>query len=253
MDHDTPFKDHFSGRASAYTRYRPTYPPPLFAWLAGLTRRHDLAWDCGCGSGQAAIGLAPYYRLVMATDPSRQQIENAVPHERVRYSVAPAEDSGLDPASIDLVVAAQALHWFDFDCFYAEVRRVAAPGGVLAAISYGEVRVEGEPDRVVSRFYHDLIGPYWPPERHYVDEHYTTVPFSFAGIAAPPFAMETEWELEHLVGYLGTWSAVKEYERKLGVDPLKLIAEDLAAAWGDPRRVRRISWPLALLVGRVGE
>jgi len=124
---------------------------------------------------------------------------------------------------------------------------------VLAAISYGEIRVAGEPDRVVSRFYHDLIGPYWPPERHYVDEHYTTVPFPFTRIAAPPFAMEMEWELEHLVGYLGTWSAVKEYERRLGADPLALIAEELATAWGDPRKVRRISWPLALLVGRVGE
>jgi SAM-dependent methyltransferase len=253
MDHDTHFKDHFSSQSAAYTRYRPTYPPELFAWLAGLTRRHELAWDCGCGSGQAAIGLAPYYQTVVATDPSPQQIENAVPHERVRYAMAPAEDSGLDPASIDLVVAAQALHWFDFDRFYAEVRRVAVSGGVVAAISYGEVRVEGEPDRVVSHFYHDLIGSYWPPERHYVDEHYSTIPFPFARIATPPFAMETEWELEHLVGYLGTWSAVKEYERKLGVDPLALIAEELSAAWGDPRQVRRISWPLALLVGRVGE
>jgi SAM-dependent methyltransferase len=253
MDNETGFKDHFSNRAAAYTRYRPTYPQALFAWLAGLTERHDLAWDCGCGNGQAAIGLAPYYRQVMATDPSRQQIENAIPHERVRYAVASAEASGLEPASIDLVVAAQALHWFDFDRFYAEVQRVAVPGGILAAISYGEVRLEGAPEKVVSRFYHDLIGPYWPPERHYVDEHYTTVPFPFPEIGTPSFAMEMEWELEHLMGYLATWSAVKEYERRLGVDPLALIAEELAAAWGDPRQTRRISWPLALRVGRVGE
>ncbi|MCM2356941.1 MAG: class I SAM-dependent methyltransferase [Geobacteraceae bacterium] len=253
MDHNSTFKDHFSGRAAEYTRYRPTYPPALFAWLAGLTERHDLAWDCGCGNGQAGIALTPYYRLVVATDPSRQQIDNAIPHERISYAVAPAEESGLDPASIDLVVVAQALHWFDFERFYAEVRRVARPGGVLAAISYGEVRVEGAPDRVVSRFYHDLIGPYWPPERRYVDEQYSTIPFPFAGIAAPPFAMETEWNLEHLLGYLGTWSAVREYQRSLGDDPLALIAAELAAAWGDPRQARRISWPLALRVGRIGE
>jgi len=251
MDQSTRFKDHFSGRAGEYTRYRPSYPPALFAWLAALTERHEQAWDCGCGNGQAAVAMAPYYRQVLATDPSRQQIENAVPHERIHYSVAPAEASGLDPASIDLVVVAQALHWFDFERFYAEVRRVARPGGVLAAISYGEVRVEGAPDGVVSRFYHDLIGPYWPPERRYVDEQYATIPFPFEGIATPAFAMEQEWELDHLLGYLRTWSAVKEYEKHLGSDPVGMIGQELATAWGDPGRVRRISWPLTLLVGRV--
>ncbi|BCS52563.1 class I SAM-dependent methyltransferase [Geobacter sp. SVR] len=246
------FKDHFSGRAADYTRYRPSYPPALFDWLAGLSERHELAWDCGCGNGQAALGLVPHYRLVLATDPSPQQIENAVPHEQIRYGVASAEQSGLDPASIDLIVVAQALHWFDFGRFYEEVRRVARPGGIVAAISYGEVKVAGAPDAVISRFYHDLIGPYWPPERRYVDECYATIPFPFAEIAAPPFAMEAEWSMEHLLGYLGTWSAVKEYHRQRGHDPLALIAEELAAAWGEPGQLRRISWPLALRVGRVG-
>jgi SAM-dependent methyltransferase len=251
MGGDTTFKDHFSGRAAEYTRYRPSYPPELFSWLAEQTAGHERAWDCGCGNGQAALGLVPYYRQVVATDPSRQQIENAIPHERIRYAVAPAEDSGLDPESVDLVAVAQALHWFDFGRFFAEVRRVTRPGGVLAAISYGEVRVEGAPDAVVSRFYHELIGPYWPPERRYVDERYATIPFPFAEIAAPPLAMEMEWSLEHLVGYLRTWSAVKEYERHQGHDPLERIEGELAAAWGDPQRARRISWPLALRVGRV--
>ena len=247
------FKDHFSEKAAAYTRYRPTYPPALFAWLAGLTARHDLAWDCGCGNGQAAIGLAPYFRQVIGTDPSRQQIENAVAHERIRYAVASAEESGLDSASVDLVVVAQALHWFDFERFYAEVRRAVRPGGVLAAISYGEVRVAGSADRIISRFYHEMIGPCWPPERRYVDDGYTTIPFPFPEVTAPPFAMEAEWTLEHLIGYLGTWSAVKEYERVTGDNPLALISEELTEAWGDPLQQRRVCWPLALRVGRVGE
>lgn len=251
MTQTTSFKDHFSGRATAYTRYRPSYPPALFAWLAGLTAKHDLAWDCGCGNGQAAIGLAPYFRQVVATDPSQQQIAQAIPHERIRYTVAAAEASGLDATSIDLVVVAQALHWFDFGRFYAEVQRVTRPGGVLAAISYGEVRLEGAPDEVVSRFYHELIGPYWPAERRYVDERYATIPFPFTEIEAPPLAMEATWNLEHLLGYLGTWSAVKEYEVQRGENPLALIATELAAAWGDPGRERRISWPLHLRVGRV--
>jgi len=249
---ETPnFKDHFSARADAYTRYRPTYPPALFSWLAGLVDRRELAWDCGCGNGQAALGLAPHFERVIGTDPSEQQIANAVPHERIRYAVTAAEKSGLDPASVDLVVVAQALHWFDFPRFYAEVRRVVRPGGVLAAITYGEVRVAGEADAVVSRFYHETIGPYWPPERRHVDEGYRSIPFLFPEIAAPPFAMEGEWTLKHLLGYLGTWSAVKEYERTTGADPLAAVASELAAAWGDPQRPLRVSWPLALRVGRL--
>lgn len=246
------FKDHFSTKAADYTRFRPTYPPALFAWLAGLTSRHNRAWDCGCGNGQATIGLAPYFSQVIGTDPSRQQIDNAVPLERISYAVASAEESGLEAASIDLVVVAQALHWFDFDRFYAEVRRVVRPGGVLAAISYGEVHVEGAAESVISRFYHEMIGPYWPPERRYVDEGYRTIPFPFPEIEAPTFAMEVDWPLGHLIGYLGTWSAVKEYERATGKNPLALIAEELAAAWGDPDEARRVSWPLGLRIGRVG-
>lgn len=245
------YRNYFSSRAETYTRYRPTYPAPLFHWLAGLTDRHDTAWDCGCGNGQATIGLTPYFSQVIGTDPSQQQIDNAVPHERVRYQVASAEESGLETASVDLVVVAQALHWFHFERFYTEVRRVVRPGGVLAAISYGEVHVAGAVEAIISRFYHETIAPFWPPERRYVDEGYRSIPFPFPEINAPSFAMEVTWSLEHLLGYLGTWSAVKEYERINGSNPLALIGEELVAAWGDPTRERPVSWPLALRVGRV--
>lgn len=245
------FKDHFSTQAGDYTRYRPGYPPGLFAWLAEQTARHDSAWDCGCGNGQASIGLTPHYVNVIATDPSQQQIANAHPHKQVTYRVAAAEESGLGDDSIDLVLVAQALHWFDFERFYAEVRRVARSGAVLAAVSYGELQVEGAPDTVVSRFYHRIVGPYWPPERKYVDDGYAGIPFPFSRIAAPPFAMQADWNPEQLLGYLGTWSAVKEYKQHQGRDPRELIDGELREAWGDGKQTRRISWPLTLLVGRV--
>jgi len=251
MSDTTGFKDHFSTQADDYTRYRPGYPSELFAWLAAQAAGRETAWDCGCGNGQASVGLTPYYRRVLATDPSRQQIDNARPHEQISYRVATAEESGLEDGSIDLVLVAQALHWFDFDRFYAEVRRVIRPGGVLAAVSYGELRVEGAPDSVVSHFYHRIVGPYWPPERKYVDEGYAGIPFPFPRLDAPPFAMQADWNLEQLLGYLGTWSAVKEYKLQQGSDPRELLMEELRAAWGDAEQTRRISWPLTLLVGRV--
>ena len=252
MAHEGTFKDHFSRQAAAYTRFRPSYPQELFAWLASVTPNQELAWDCGCGNGQAAVGLASYFRRIIATDASNQQIEHAVPHERVDYRVAPAEASGIPPASVDLIVVAQALHWFDFARFYDEVRRVARPPAVIAAITYGELRCGGGMDSLLDRFYSGIVGPYWPKERRYVDEGYRTIPFPFPEISAPTFELAAEWTLQHLVGYLGTWSAVKEYRLVRGGDPLALIQQELLAGWGDPARVRQIRWPLHLRVGRVG-
>ncbi|MDD2850379.1 MAG: class I SAM-dependent methyltransferase [Desulfuromonadaceae bacterium] len=245
------FKDHFSTQSGDYTRYRPGYPEGLFAWLAAQTEDHDIAWDCGCGNGQASVGLAPYYQQVIATDPSRQQIEKATPNSRIRYAVASAEHSGLADSCIDTILVAQALHWFDFARFYEEVRRVAKPGAVLMALSYGELQVSGPPAAILSRFYHHIISRYWPPERRYVDDGYTSIPFPFARIDPPPFAMQAEWHLGQLLGYLGTWSAVAEYRRMNGRDPLALVEAELRAAWGDAAQVRLVSWPLALLAGHV--
>ncbi len=84
-----------------------------------------------------------------------------------------------------------------------------------------------------------------------MDEGYRNIPFPFARIEAPPFAMAVDWTLEQLVGYLGTWSAVEEYKKQNGRDPRELIAAELQAAWGDAGQTRRITWPLTLLVGRV--
>ncbi len=245
------FKDYFSERSDAYRSYRPGYPDELFAWLAGLPARRDAALDCGCGNGQASVALAEHFNRVYAIDPSAGQIESAIPHERVEYRVAPAEETGLPDAGVDLIIAAQALHWFDFDRFYPEVRRVAREGAVFAAFTYGLLAIEEEIDRIVGRFYRDVIGPYWPPERAHVDAGYRTLPFPFAEIEAPPFAMTAEWDFGHLMGYFETWSAVKEYRRIEGEDPLELVAGKLADAWGEPAHVRQVAWPLVLRAGRV--
>ncbi|HEY6838837.1 MAG TPA: class I SAM-dependent methyltransferase [Geobacteraceae bacterium] len=251
MADETTFKDHFSGNAAAYTQFRPSYPQGLFDWLASVSPGRELAWDCGCGNGQAALGLAPHFRRIIATDASRQQIDHAMPHERVEYRVAPAEASGIEPASVDLIVIAQALHWFDFERFYREVRRVARPQAVIAAITYGELRGGGALDEVIDHFYTEIVGPYWPRERRYVDEGYQTISFPFSELSPPAFEMAAEWTLDHLVGYLGTWSAVKEDTRVHGRNPLEVVGAKLVAAWGEPSRTKKITWPLHLRVGRV--
>ena len=245
-----PFKDHFSGHAADYRAFRPTYPPELFAFLASVVPARELAWDCGTGSGQAAVPLAEQFARVFATDASAKQVENADPHPTVEYAVAPAEACPLPDASADLVLVAQALHWFDHDRFYAEVRRVCKPDGIIAATCYYKPSVSSDVDPIL-RAWEDFIRPYWTPERVWVDDGYRSIPFPFPELEAPRFEVSVPVSLAQFVGYLGTWSATKQYLKKHGRDPLERFAREFAAAWGDPSTVRTLRWELAMRLGRV--
>jgi len=245
------FKDHFSRQAADYAKFRPRYPQQLFEYLGRIAPSRQLAWDCGTGNGQAAVGLAAVFDRVMATDASEKQIANAQPHERVEYRVAPAENSGIESGTIDLVMIAQALHWFDLDRFYAEARRVLKPDGVLAASAYNLLHIEPAIDQVVNRYYYEVVGPFWPPERKLV-ENFIDLPFPFHEIDSPKIEMTTEWDLAHLLGCLGTWSSTQRFIAETGIDPLEQIGDDLRTVWGDPQRTRKVRWPLTLRIGVKG-
>ena len=116
------FHDHFSGVANRYVDFRPHYPAELFDYVATLVPRTSLVWDCACGNGQATLDLAQRFERVIATDASREQIASAMPHPKVEFRVAPAEQSGLPDESVGLITVAQALHWFDLERFYAEAK-----------------------------------------------------------------------------------------------------------------------------------
>ncbi len=244
------FKDYFSLQSLDYARFRPSYPTELFEFLAKHAPATEKVWDCGTGNGQAATSLAGYFSRVYATDPSSLQIEAATPRPNIEYHVAPAEQSGLPGGTMDCVTVAQALHWFRFDAFYAEVRRVCRPGALVVAWGYGLNSVIPAVDRVFHHFYHAVVGSFWPPERVFIEQHYRTIPFPFASVDIPPFEMESNWNLYEFAGYLSTWSAVSRYRLERKSDPLDLIEADLAAAWGDPDLRRPVRWPLFFLAGR---
>ena len=243
------FKDHFSRQAADYAVFRPGYPRDLFDYLGTIVQSRRLAWDCGTGNGQAAVGLASVFERVIATDASQKQISNAEPHERVEYRVAPAENSGIPSGIIDLLKVAQALHWFDLDRFYDEACRVLKPGGILAASAYNLLHIEPTIDEVVNRYYYEVVGPFWPPERKLV-EQFADLPFPFSEIDSPKFEMTANWNLDHLLGYLGTWSSTQRFIQAKGSDPLEQITDDFRHVWGDPHQVRTVIWPLSVRVGR---
>lgn len=246
------FKDHFSGHAADYARYRPDYPAALFAWLAEIAPARDRAWDCATGNGQAALALAEHFGAVVATDASETQVASAFAHPRVAYRVAPAEASGLEDASVSLITVAQALHWFDIPAFWAEADRVLRPGGVVAVWAYHLFRCTPEVDAVVDRLYSDVVGPYWPPDRKLIEEGYP-ITLPFPRVEPPPFEMTKRWTLDDLTGYLRTWSSSRRYFEAKGADPVALVAPELEAAWGDPAEARELRWPLLLHVGRKAE
>ena len=246
------FHDLFSEHASAYAAARPTYPPALFAAILGVVPGRDQAWDCATGNGQAARGLAEHFRQVVATDASAEQIRHASAPRHVRFHVATAEQSGIRAASVDLVTIAQALHWLDHDPFFAEVRRVSVPGGIIAAWSYGSCHAGSDLEVALREFEDGLLGPYWNPLRRWVDEGYRTIPFPFPEVPMPDFELRMRWSLSQLGGYLSSWSAVANFRRTRGVDPVAPFLEHIVKLWGSPADTRDIVWPLALRVGRVG-
>jgi len=247
------FADHFSSVASHYAAYRPGYPPELFDWLATIAPGHGLAWDCACGNGQAARGLTAHFDRIIATDGSEAQIKAAKPHPKIEYRVALAEESGLETHSVDLITVAQAAHWFKHEAFYREVRRVLKPKGVLALWTYVFIKVDDVAvQERIAVFYEKTIAGYWPPGREYVKERYTTLPFPFENeIKHPPFIQNFAWNLNQLMGYLRSWSAVTNFKAARGFDPVEALEKEVKPLWGDANASKPISTPIHMRVARV--
>lgn len=244
------YSELFSGHAEQYAAARPRYPEALFDWLAVIAPDHRVAWDCATGNGQAAIGLASRFARVIATDASASQLAHAVPHPGVEYRQAPAEASGLEAASVDLITVAQALHWLDLPAFFEEATRVLSPAGVLAAWTYNRPRVTPAIDSEVDRLHDETLGNYWSGRRRLVDEGYASVALPFEPVDAPHFEMRNEWTLAEFTAYVRTWSAVQRYMQDHARNPVDATEYALGPLWGDPRDVRTVRWPLTVRAGR---
>ncbi|MEQ6122175.1 class I SAM-dependent methyltransferase [Reichenbachiella sp. MALMAid0571] len=245
------FKDHFSGHSSSYQKYRPAYPVELYQYISGLCEEHDRAWDAGTGNGQCALRLVDYFDHVLATDPSANQIKNAVLHNRIKYHVSRAENCPVSDSSMDLVTVAQAIHWFDFDLFFKEVKRVLKPNGVLAFWTYTLAEISPEVDEVTNYFYRDIVGKYWPKERNFVEDKYQGIPMPFEEIQTPAFEIKINYNMHNYLAYLGTWSAVKNFKTDNHSDPIDLIKSEMSAAWINIDEYKVVTWPIYLRAGRI--
>lgn len=245
-----PAKDNFSSQSDQYAKYRPTYPKEFFNYLNSIVPGKQNAWDCGTGNGQVAHELAKTFDKVFATDISQSQIDHALQANNISYSVQPAESTNFNNHLFDLVIVAQAIHWFDFDRFYAEVRRTAKEHALLCVIGYGRVQISETIDALITNFYTNVIGNYWDKERRYIDENYETIPFPFDEIQTPQFENRHQWSSKHLIGYLNTWSAVKHFIKQNGYNPVEPLRPEIELYWGNAAE-KEVVFPLLLRVGKV--
>jgi len=244
-----PFKDNFSKQSKFYSKFRPTYPIELFEFLQTLTPEHRLAWDCGTGNGQSAIQLARFYEKVFATDPSEEQIKNAFHDPKVTYRVEKAENPSLNDRSVDLITVAQAVHWFDFDGFYAQVKRVLKPNGIIAVWAYGIPSVTSKIDELINDYHDNVIGEFWLPENRLIDEDYSTIPFPFKIIEAPEFWIYKSLDRDELLGHFRSWSATQKYIDKNGTDPVVELEKAFKEVWVNGTDKKEVAWKLILKTG----
>jgi ubiquinone/menaquinone biosynthesis C-methylase UbiE len=242
-------KDNFSSQAEDYAQYRPYYPKEMIAYILSLVNNKDAALDVATGNGQVASALAPHFKEVYGTDISAKQLQNAIQAPNLIYKEGSAEDTGFDNGQFDLITVAQAIHWFNFETFYKEVKRILKPDGLFTVMGYGLFSTNPDTDVILSHFYKDIIGTYWDPERRYIDENYETIPFPFQEIEAQPFTNHFTWTLDQLTGYLNTWSAVQHYINKNGNDPVDIIKVDLASSW--EKNNKEVTFPLLLRLGKL--
>lgn len=225
-------KDNFSKESDKYARYRPHYPKELYDFILSRVPKKELAWDCATGNGQVAFVLAQHFKSVMATDLSQQQVSNAIHSNKINYSVQIAEETNFQENSFDLITVGQAIHWFKFETFFKEVKRVLKPTGVFTAFGYGLNSVNPEIDTLIHHFYHEIIGGYWDNERKHIDNEYASIEFPFKKVESRKYYHDVLWDVDHYIGYLNTWSAVKHYISKEETNPINQIEQELRNLWG---------------------
>ena len=243
-------KDNFSTQADVYAKYRPQYPDALFEYIMSFVKEKNLAWDCGTGNGQTAKKLSKYFDKVYATDISSKQIEHAAKKSNINYVVEPAEKTSLKNNTVDLVTVSQALHWFNFEKFYAEVKRVAKPTAVIAVWTYSLLQTDSVTDKLIHDYHFKTLEKYWDEERKYVDDGYKTIPVPFKKIDNPEFFIELNWNTEDLEGYFNTWSALQKFIKVNNYNPVPDLMKEIKLNW-PADECRKIIFPIHIKLGYV--
>jgi ubiquinone/menaquinone biosynthesis C-methylase UbiE len=218
----------FNVESEKYMKSRPKYPDRLYKEIIKHCNDLNCAWDCGCGNGQVSVDLIGIFKTVEASDINENQVSHASKNSRIKYTIQSSESTNYKNNSFDLVCAAQCLHWFDLDSYFAEVKRVLKTSGIFACWGYSFFSIEEEIDTLIDKNLLEIINPFWSEKSRLLHNGYRDIVFPFKEILIPKIEMTISWNLQELIDYLSTWSAVKLYDKKMNVsvlDELKIILE----------------------------
>ena len=252
-----PDNGWFDAVANDYARCRPRYPNAFFSWMADQAPALNRCWDAACGSGQASIGLAGFFDHVEATDLSPKQIAAAEHHPRVHYRHGAAEQSDLNANSMDAVLVAAAIHWLDVKRFNREASRVLRPGGLLVWMGYEPI--QGAPDDLqnwLNSLYHERLDQFWPAERSHVNNCYADLVFPVCDQPIPrELRMTQHWTRRDLLGYIGTWSALRQASQQMNSNDhralVNTLSEELNQLWPEDDERLILQFPLMGRWGRL--
>ncbi|CAN8267899.1 unnamed protein product [Cochlearia groenlandica] len=251
-------------QANMYLNARPKYPTIWYKVLSGRTSDHKVAWDVGTGNGQAAIGVADYYEKVVATDINELPLQRAMKHPKVTYIHTPESMSDDDLVallggenSIDLIVASQALHYFNLKRFYSIVNRVLRKkGGVIAVWVYNDLIVSPKVDYIMKRLV-DSTMPYRTPTMDLAFDGYKNIEFPFEnirlGTRGKPKGLEIphKLSLDGFLGFLKSWQPLVKAKEK-GVELITpLMINEFKEAWGDNKEVKNVYYKAHMLAGKL--
>lgn len=241
--------DHYSTQAEFYAKYRPNYPSALFEFIYTKLVNNDLAWDCATGTGQVAAALANHFSQVKATDLSEGQLRNAIPKSNIEYLQSPAEETDFADQTFDLITVAQAIHWFNMNQFFEEVKRTLKPDGIIAIIGYDKLRIGDKLNPIIDDIYHEMFGDFFNNCRKFIYTHYSNIPFPFEEIETPKFEINATWDLNHLEGFFHSWAPVQKLKNDQGIDPVPSFLEKISKYWKGGKK--EISFPIFLRLGKM--
>ena len=244
-------QSYFDFSSDVYSKGRPTYPPELYLWLSNQVKNQQCVWDCACGTGQVSIDLAAYFEQVEATDISESQIAEAIPHRKVNYKVSPSEVCEYPDQHFDAICVGQALHWFDLEKFWPEVKRTLKPGGIFACWGYSWLSVCPEIDDIINSQIMSKLKPHWPAQNRTLWNQYDDVTFPLEMLDVPEFELTFKWNAYRLFDYMQTWSAIRALEHEDATQVLADAWDAIIKVWQEPLEKREVTIPFFVKAGRV--
>lgn len=216
-------------------------PADLVGWLANQCASPVHCVECGAGSGEISAFLAPRFHTVTATDLHPPRGAAALAKKAgFTYLSSSAETLPFDDQSVDLVISMQALHHFEVENHIEEASRILRPGGVFAALAWGEMQLP----KVIARQYEPVLQalePFWEPERAWVIGGYDDLEFVGRSLILPKAQMRKKMRYDDLDRQIAGLSASRR-ATEAGKSPPRIVHQKI-----ETEVPFEVSWPL---VGR---